>query len=259
MKSKPYIGVTGVTSLDEADGVIKAFNEAGYTLNSAHVPMIGFLASLETICGLSKRKQPPLTTLPALLKHVNGKAFPMIHYYADSSTAIPSQVSYIFRFFDSIYESGLCRALQLNMAWPEVSHIIEIKEIFPEMQIVFQVKSVMLEQGPPHNIVSGIRTYGENMFDYVLVDPSEGKGIEFDLEKSIAFYKELRERVPEARVGFAGGLNGNNVTTKVKSLIDMLDTSDFCIDAEGGLRNNKGYLDLGEVRKYVKEASHVLP
>ena len=77
-------------------------------------------------------------------------------------------------------------------------------------------------------------------------------------------YREIRNSLPELVVGFAGGLTGENVESKAKSIISSVNEDDFCIDAEGGLRDKitsaygDDLLNLEKVRGYLQSASSVL-
>lgn len=50
-------------------------------------------------------------------------------------------------------------------------------------------------------------------------------------------YEAIAHALPHVLVGFAGGLTGDNVWSRVHSLRRALGTTNFCIDAEGGLRD----------------------
>ena len=48
---KPYIGVTGPSTLIEVEKVCNEFSNAGFTKDSSHIPMLGFLVSHKTLEG----------------------------------------------------------------------------------------------------------------------------------------------------------------------------------------------------------------
>ncbi len=70
--------------------------------------------------------------------------------------------------------------------------------------------------------------------------------------------------MPDVTVGFAGGFNGENVEGRLRELVLALFHEDFCIDAEGGLRDKltgaygDDLLNRGKVRSYLQEASRVI-
>ena len=70
MKSKVYVGITGPVNLQETRDICKEFSEAGYSMESPHIPMIGFLVNYKTLNGQAtqSRRYPPVNELPGLLR-----------------------------------------------------------------------------------------------------------------------------------------------------------------------------------------------
>lgn len=262
MKPKPYVGVTGPVNVTETQNICRAFSEAGYSLNGNYLPMLGFLASEKTLRGQStlNRRYPPINSLSSLLQATDGKVFTMIHYNTKETNSLANQVSQIF---EGIYEEGLCKAIQLNIVWPNISQIKKIKRKYPDMKIVFQASQRAMDGRNPLQIGEGIKCYGD-LLDYVLIDPSGGRGLPFNLESSVAVYSELKEKCPNLTIGFAGGLTGQNVVYTTKELARKIGAKDFCIDTEGGLRDKLSpaygddLLNLGKVNDYLQFASLVL-
>jgi len=262
MNTKPYIGITGPITIQEAKRITEEFADAGYTMQSSHVPMLGFLVSEKTLHGqpTKNRRYPPINSLSALLKSTSGKVLNMIHYNSRQRDELATQVAQIFR---EIYEVGLCRALQLNIVWPDISQVQRIKEEHPEIKIVFQASHKSIDGNTPTQLARKIGNYG-NSIDYILIDPSGGRGMSFDLATVSPIYRELRSKLPEINLGFAGGFTGQNVGPRVREIIEEIREETFCIDAEGGLRDkitdNYGddTLNIEKVRMYVQETSTVL-
>lgn len=262
MPSKPYVGITGPTTIEEVSSLIEEFSTAGYFMHSPHIPMLGYLISHKTLRGqpTANRRYPLAQDLPKLIEAAQGQALTMVHYNTKEHSTLASQVGEIFSV---LYAANKCKALQLNVVWPEISQVKLIKNIFPEMQIVFQASHKAMEDKTPPEIAAGINAYGDSI-SYVLIDPSGGKGQEFDLEHSLSVYREIREKSPELTVGFAGGFTGENVEARVKEIISQTGQDDFCIDAEGGLRDKLSgeygddLLNLAKARAYLQEAARVL-
>ena len=132
-----------------------------------------------------------------------------------------------------------------------------------EMQIVFQASHKAMENKTLAQIVSGIKAYGDSLA-YVLIDPSGGRGLEFDLKQSVQLYQELREKCSDLVIGFAGGFTGENVESRLTDLILMIQSEEFCIDAEGGLRDKltlaygDDLLNPLKVRNYLQNAAKAL-
>jgi len=262
MAAKPYVGITGPVNIQETMDICNEFYEAGYTMKTPHIPMLGFLVSYKTLNGqgTKNRRYPPINELPELLQAVNGKALTMIHYNSREMNSLSDQ---IFKLFDDIYEENLCRSLQLNIVWPDIEQITKIKENYPKMNIVFQLSHKATEGKIPREISEGVKYYGD-LLDYVLIDPSGGRGMPFHLKSSIEIYKELRKQCPGLTIGFAGGFDGENVAPRLKELVQHTEETNFCIDAEGGLRDKitseygDDVLNIEKARKYLQNASSVL-
>lgn len=256
---KPYIGITGPVNVQETRDICREFSEAGYSMESHHIPMVGFLVSHKTLNGQAtqNRRYPPADSLPELLGSTEGEVLTMVHYNSREIDTLSKQVGQIF---NGIYENGLCRAIQLNIVWPDIAQVTRIKEQYPDMQIVFQASHKAMEGKTPNQIANGVRDYGDSI-SYVLIDPSGGRGKPFDLESSIEVYSELREQCPELTIGFAGGFTGENVVPRLRYIIQQTKREDFCIDAEGGLRDKitprygDDLLSIEKVRGYLQSAS----
>ncbi|MBS3165982.1 hypothetical protein J4444_02570 [Candidatus Woesearchaeota archaeon] len=263
MVAKSYVGITGPVTVQETIDICREFSEAGYTMTTPHIPMLGFLVSYKTLNGevTQNRRYPTLTELPALLGVTKGQVLTMVHYNSPERDSLSEQVA---RIFSGIYQPGLCRAIQLNMAWPDITQVAQIKETYPNMQIVFQASHKAMDGKSPSELAQGIRAYGDSI-RYVLIDPSGGRGIPFDLDSSIAVYSELRDLCPDLTIGFAGGFTAENVIQRLIMTMQKVRGSDFCIDAEGGLRDKvttaygDDLLSIPKVREYLQSASSVLP
>lgn len=261
MKPKAYVGITGACDETEVDFLVKESYDVGYSMNSPHTPMLGFLASLKTLNGefTKNRRYPQINKIPALLNKAR-TVFSMLHYNSREQSTLADQVS---KLFENAYSSNLCRALQLNIVWPDVQQVKLIKDKFPDMRIVFQLSDNAMKEKSANEIIAGIEKYGGSL-DYVLIDPSGGRGIEFDIDSSTAIYTSLASKFPGTTLGFAGGFTGNNVEERVQKLVKVTGSSDFCIDAEGGLRDklSQDYgddlLNANKAKNYLKSASTVL-
>lgn len=262
MKTKSYIGITGPINAHETRDICREFSEAGYSMESPHIPMLGFLVSYKTLNGQAtkNRRYPPANSLPELLRATDGQVLTMVHYNSKEIETLSNQVAQIF---NGVYENDLCRAVQLNIAWPNIGQVARIKEQHPDMQIVFQASHKAMDGKTPNQIAKGVKDYGDSI-SYVLIDPSGGRGMPFDSESSVAIYSELREHCPDLIIGFAGGFTGKNVAPRLREILQQVGTEDFCIDAEGGLRDKvtsaygDDLLNLEKVRGYLQFASSVL-
>lgn len=259
MKAKPYVGVTGSISIREVSDVCTTFQSLGFSLASNSMPMIGFLVSYKTLNGIpnQNRRYPSIALLAPLLSVVPGNVFTTIHYNTREVKTLADQVS---KLFEVIYEQRLCRAIQLNIPWPDLDQVETIKEKYPEIKIIFQASHNMLENTSPRALSLGIRIYG-NTLSYVLIDPSGGRGDPFDIDRSLDIYHEINAECPELTVGFAGGFNGENTRSRLVELVTRTGERAFSIDAEGGLRDKitdrygDDLLNIRKVREYLQAAS----
>ncbi|MFC1803353.1 hypothetical protein ACFL0D_05235 [Thermoproteota archaeon] len=264
MKAKPYVGITGLTTSNEVKAVVKLFQEFGYTLDSPHIPMMGFLIDYRFIKGMSKlnMRYPDFKDLTEILQAADNKVFTMIHYtmYGMESKIMHTLAEQVTQVFEGIYDDH-CKSVQFNIGWPNAEQVEIIKDKFPEMQIVLQLLDRMSDN-KKGELVERIKKL-DNL-DYILIDPSAGKQVEFDIDRSLHQYFVLKDKFPSITLGFAGGLTGENLARKIKKIIEKTGDSNFCIDAEGGLRTQIGeefaydVLDMKKVRCYLKAASSVL-
>jgi len=262
MRTKAYVGITGPVNVQETRDICRKFSEAGYSMESPHIPMLGFLVSYKTLNeqATKNRRYPPANTLSDLLKATNGQVLTMIHYNSKEINTLSNQVSQIF---NGAYEDGLCKAIQLNIVWPNIGQVSRIKEQYPDMQIVFQASHKAMDRKTPNQIAQGIKEYRDSI-SYVLIDPSGGRGMPFDLESSVAIYSELKNKCPNLTIGFAGGFTEENVASRLREILRKVEADNFCIDAEGGLRDKitsaygDDLLNIEKVRGYLQSASSVL-
>lgn len=262
MKAKAYVGITGPVTIQETKDICKEFSETGYSMESPHIPMLGFLVSYKTLNGQAtkNKRYPPANSLPDLLKATDGQVLTMVHYNSKEINTLSNQVAQIF---EGVYENCLCKAIQLNIVWPDINQVAKIKERHPDLQVVFQASHKAMDGKTPNQIAQRVREYGDSI-SYVLIDPSGGRGMPFDLESSVEIYSEMREQCPDLTMGFAGGFTGENVAQRLRDILQQIKAEDFSIDAEGGLRDKitsaygDDLLNIEKVRGYLQSASSVL-
>lgn len=264
-KPLPYIGVTGISSADEMNRVISAFEAKHVSPGKGHFPMVGVLVSYKTLNGqlTLNRRYPLLEDVPEILEQVNGRAFPTIHYNTKELGTLSQQISQVFSGFTGIYATGLCRAVQLNVNDPPGEQIYLIKDEFPEMQVIIQANSHTLNGKAPSEAARDLMQY-ENLADYILIDPSGGKGKAFDIGYSVELFWCLESAMPHVTIGFAGGLGPSNAAWTINELVGKLGHEGFSIDAEGALRDKLSeeygddLLNIDKVWGYIGESAKVL-
>ena len=262
VKAKPYVGITGTVNSKEVVDTMSEFISAGYDMHTTHIPMMGFLVSQKTLSGkpFDNRRYPNINLIPELCQKPDNTALTMIHYNTQDKSTLSDQVKQIFR---TMYEDNLCRAIQLNMVWPEVKQVAEIKKFYPDMKIVFQANASAMKNKSPAMFATKVQQYGDSI-DYALIDPSGGWGKEFNIDDSVNIFEELEDKLPHLTIGFAGGLKGNNVQPIIWELESNLGFNEFCIDAEGALRNKitdkygDDIYDQEKAKDYIHESAEVL-
>ena len=269
---KSYIGITGPVNNREVEDICREFSEAGYSESSKHIPMLGFLVSYKTLNNLptKNKKYPSIEKIPQLLTEAGKGIFTTLHYNTPEEK-IDRLVEQVKTLFDKIYQENLCRGIQLNIKSLPVKQVQKIKEYFSEMKIIFQANKSVTFQKTPSQIADYINDYG-NLLSYVLIDPSGGEGLNFNIKTSVDIFNEIRNKNPDLAIGFAGGLSGKNVKKIILGLKSRLNHDNFSIDAESGLRDNhkcrmyeyhkydnnsSDILNIGKVKDYLQSSSLV--
>lgn len=240
---EPYIGITGFTTTQEVGMVGERLGMVPQRV------MLGYICSNKRLQDPASRgtKSPSLQELPALVRAAPQGSLPMIHYYTINEAALAQEVEQVF----SMLQGG-CRAVQLNQAWPGPAQLARMREAIPGLEVVLQVPAHAMEGLSPEQVAQRAVQYA-GLAEYALVDPSGGLGKEFDVARCTDVMLALREALPAAMLGVAGGLCAENVRDRVLQVRARYGQP-FCIDAEGRLRSTQG-LDPGKTHAYLHEAS----
>lgn len=83
-----------------------------------------------------------------------------------------------------------------------------------------------------------------------LLDESGGRGINTPID--------IFDDDPNIRVGYAGGMNHDNVGDKLRHLLDHRSYADFWIDMESGVRDADDWLDLNKVEQVLKVCDPII-
>lgn len=259
MKERPYIGVTGPTTREEVRHLVRSFEVNRISQETSHLPMVGILVSHKTLNGqeVLNRRYPAFGQVHALLAEASLYTFNTIHYNSREMLDLADQIKGIF--MGQIYDEKLCRAIQLNIPWPPIDQVKEVKQFFPDLKIIMQLSHRSLAGKTPIEVAQLLEGYGKS-FDYVLIDPSGGRAQIFAPNEVVPYYFSIKEKFPDLIVGFAGGFTGENVLPRCRELIKLVGEKDFSIDAEGGLRNKiseefgDDLYDAEKVEAYIKAA-----
>ena len=262
---RPYIGVTGSTSTAEVSALVEFFEKNGVSMSGDVVPMIGFLVSdLAMLTGRKEgdRRYPATKDLASLLESAHGKAFATIHYDTKTPGNLYFEICSVIQR-DGLYDKGIVGGVQLNCAWPPKEQVAAIKNAYPLLKIILQLPKKAVEGLSPKDIARKIINDYPRI-DYLLLDPSGGRGIAFDPVESTTLYHAVIAEGFRGTIGFAGGLSGENVGDRVKTLKAAVAGGRFSIDAEKRLRdqitddNGDSVLNLDKARAYISAAAKAL-
>jgi hypothetical protein len=248
-----YISITAARDEKEVNAVLDAFQSAGFALGQNHTPVIGVQVSENTLNGITPKNYrfPKFNEIPSLIRLMEGKAMPVIHYNTKN-------VDNLFEQVEKTMSSCDCRTVQLNTTWPDIAQVEKIKQRFDGIKIILQLNYKGMEVG---DAVDKIVSYG-TLLDYILLDPSRGGGHMFDMETSAAFYSELKSRYG---IVFAGGFGPDTAEPVLNELIDRIKTKDISICAEGRLRDKvsdeywgQDILNIDKLRDYLQIVKRII-
>jgi hypothetical protein len=243
----PYVGVTGFMTVNEIQESINMFNDARSDVTS-HDFMAGILLShhvLETGNHPDKgTRYPSRNTIPALLDAANKNGVFRVLHYNTKNPWVHDDVDAIVDAFGLTFDG-----IQLNTSiLPSKEEIARIRDSHQKLRIILQANSAVMRD---HSMIAIADTIANHDIDYVLVDPSGGRGKDIDVQSSSSMYRMIEERT-KFTIGFAGGFPGENIEGKTREYVKSLKTTNFCIDAEGKLRDaSTDAMDLKRVDAYL--------
>lgn len=263
---EPYIGITGFKNPEDTKIVNDWVTDNEQRLSSiGYRVMFGFTVSNKRLEDRNSegKTSPNLLSLGYLCGDVTCDIITMLHYFTDKPENLVAEVSTLFKDPEiagddsgsrGLYEKLYCTAVQLNQDWPDPKAILALKEKFSALEVVVQLSPKCLEASDSE-ISSRIEAYAP-LADYLLIDPSGGQGKALDLERTKVLLPMLQRKLPDTRIGIAGGLGPENLKAVVSEL-KPVSQQKFCIDAQGKLRTN-GQLDSDKVIAYLEQALEAL-
>ena len=246
---KPYIGITGFVSQDEAREILRM---PGLDFRKRLI-MIGILASQKTMNGLQNKwpnRYPTMDKIAGIFPK-DQLALNLIHYNTKEPESLLEQLT---RMVEIGGEN--LNGFQLNLAWPSPAAIEKFRAKFIGIQIVLQVGNHAMEIiGHSEAKLARRVTEYKGLVDYVLLDPSGGYGKEFNPKAARNYLNVLKFQNLDIGLGVAGGLSPDTL-----HLIEPLakDFPGLCVDAEGRLRDDNDSLSLRLAKDYVSRALQIL-
>ncbi|MCL5429938.1 MAG: hypothetical protein M1504_00485 [Candidatus Marsarchaeota archaeon] len=266
-----YIGVSGIENGDQAIALLRSFMDQEYR---GHDLLLGLIVSYKSVSNIKGR---PLTLDLGEINQIamdiereldgmrdHPPLFLTLHYFTKKPEEVQQELlqkvndivslplwMQLNKIVMRIYTEHIFRArygfgVQVNQKWPEQSslNLERLKSEFPKTQTILQISDTF--------DLRRIKRY--EGLDYALVDRSRGEGVLMDVEESVRVGKEIASIAPNLSVGYAGGINDENASEVLKSLIRNNGSPSLNVDMEGGVRTN----DFFDVSKATKAVSAII-
>lgn len=257
MRPMPYIGITGFTDNSQIKTVMTI------TLRQLYYPltMIGVLVSDKTLRGEESKwpkRNPPKEKLASIFEPY-ANTLNLIHYHTQDQEHLIDQLQSVDRLV-----GDHCDGYQLNMPWPDPR---TLERYLSKCALLRRKRAIVLQCGrralekfdhDPKRIAKEVFGNYEGIVDYVLIDPSGGKGQEFDTSFAFECLYELMNAGRNIGPGIAGGLSAKNVWDKLVPIWQDMPER-FSIDAEGRLRDENDELDVEKCKTYIQSACRFYP
>ena len=259
---KSYIGITGATTLEQTYKIARQFLKSGFSSQKSFVGMIGYATDWNLIrngVSLSNpARYPRIKDLPNILHPTQDFGINVIHFLPEplNCNLLIKDLEALF-ITNNVYESGLCRTLQLNYATQNVNPeaLLAVKNMMPNLQIICQVGKNALANSTGE-LIKNLAKYAPHV-EIFLIDPSQGQGQEIQINLCREIVTAIRESFPQVGIAFAGGLSASNVKSKLKSCSSIIEPP-FSIDMESGARDENDQLDLIQTGLYIQKAAEFL-
>ncbi len=257
-ENKPYIGFTGNNNPENVKALSDLFNSK-LPLVPSHRGMMGFLVNKRSINGEvgNGRMFPPYAELPELLKQAKMGGLTSLHYVPHTDVNISDQIQTMLKT-DDLYDQGLVDAVQLNNVWPDSDTLAQIKTDFPGIKTIIQANKEKISMSSDIELAHAFMDL-DGLVDYLLFDPSAGKGMSFDPASVRSFYMVAGHFLPNSAIILAGGFDSFTTGRRIERIGQMLHSKKFGIDAQTGLRDiprhgQKGVFSLSKAENYLDQA-----
>ena len=252
-KRIPYVGVTGFMTTWDVEETIDNYYK--YRKDNPFELMMGFLLARKVVeNGMHPKPErrsryPNMDKFAKLLETAEyDDVFRVIHYNTKGDD-LHGEISYLL---DDLGWKSIVDGVQFNVKFPPSKESINaIHADFPSKRLIMQINSGAINAYKLIEIVSIMSKYPA---DYILIDPSGGTGTPINVMESAMTCWALKAKPSiKGMIGFAGGLDPDNVAKVVKEYKEHLGDQPFCIDAESGLMDLPGGLSMVKVSRYLRE------
>ncbi|MCA1595946.1 MAG: hypothetical protein LC772_05940, partial [Chloroflexi bacterium] len=259
---KPYIGITGVMTADEARFLADSSSRIPAHTRGEFDLMLGGLVSSKTLRGVPNKwpgRYPRIEDLSGVFLDRPG-LLNLVHYATDERETLGMQLVLI-----SSWAGPNCHGVQLNVAWPDARQVSNYrnsvtKNCRRDVRVILQLGGRALqkikEKKTPLSLALDPYVEREAITD-ILIDPSGGKGVPFEPERAKDLLAEVAEKHPQLGLGIAGGLCAETIGL-LAPLVAFRERP-LSIDAEGRLRNpDSDQLVTSKAARYVNAAADML-
>lgn len=229
---RQYIGVTGFTTIEQVEAMTESLKGT--------FGMYGILMHPGTLAGIKhKDRWPNVKEIPSLIQVMPKNSLRTLHWCDNGY-----HHDVVLRALEAC--GGDCNAIQLNIVYPPINEVRELKERLG-VEVIFQIEAKMFES--PITMSEKLAPY-KGVADYVIIDASMGAGIKIDAEVSRNVAIALKDL--EIGIVFAGGLRGD----RVREISELIREFNASIDAEGQLMES-GVLNIDKMVDYIKAGLEV--
>lgn len=262
-RPRPYVGVSGVVSAEQKRWIREAARPI--VEDKGRVILLGVKAVHKTHWREMTNKYgrdhyPVGHNIAGALGTLSPGEMGVAQVFMDIAEARKDGIDrYNERFVKKLlgYNAAWLTGIQFDrLPWDRYDYtkfLTTVKDEIPTT--ILQCHGAIMDRLSPQEIVERLKRY-EGLFDYVLFDGSEGRGIPMNPDK-LEPYVDAAYSLAHIGVGVAGGLDQVTVISKLQTLLNTYPNLSF--DAEGGLRPGKrGALDIGKTQQYLHVAAQVI-
>ncbi len=242
-KFGPYVGVTGYMLRFEVNEALKMV-----PVGHPYRLMVGVLMSLRTLKGQKNRKPnryPEKDTVAGIFVD-DDRTLNLVHYNTNQPETLFEQMLAVTEI-SGPYLDGF----QLNICWPELSHLERYREKYPDKFLLLQIGGGAMKK------TKTIEGFEEVIKDYlpivdaILIDSSGGEGKPFNLAGDAEYLRAVLKYRLDVGIGIAGGIEPLNLHRLIPLLNEFPSLS---FDLESGVRTPEDEMSLDKMLLYLKRA-----
>lgn len=254
---RPYFGLTGYTETTQLDVALDFVDKQLSGLDPYQL-MVGVLANQETLHGNPSKHTParhPDMHDAQKLFYPAGNVLNLFHY----STPNPDFLEELKQLIR--YGGPNLHGFQLNKPWPNPKVYEAFRNEGHSQVIVQQIGERAFEKigHDPKKLVTKIKAEYIDLVDYILLDPSGGKGQPMNIEAQRGYLSELYSALVNQKImiGIAGGISPYNLHELTPLFIEF---DDLSCDTEGSVRdkNDDDLLFTEMVKLFAVGKHHVV-